>query len=89
MTSRRLSASLLSQIGAVAVALLIMYWFLQVRSVPDAVLSQRECQRAYQEARTLSDTQEVDFREPLMQRRERGGQPLNCGAIRRAGRLPP
>lgn len=87
MTSRRPPATLLAQLAAVAAALLIVYWFLQVRSIPGTVLSQRECERAYQAARTPADTQQVDAREPVMQRRERAGPAVNCGTLRRAGRL--
>ena len=87
MTSPRASTTLLTQLAAVAVALLIVYWFLQARSIPSAVLSQRECERAYQAASTLADTQQVDAREPAMQRRERAGPAVNCGTLRRTGRL--
>ena len=78
---------LLGQLGAIVLVLLLAYWFIQMRSLRNDVLPRRECENAYREARTLSETLAVDGRQPVIPRRDRSAIAMTCGSLRRANRL--
>jgi len=73
-----------SQLGAVIVIVALILWFVQMRKAPTNLLQRRDCERAYEQARTPSDTATVDQRRPL---RGQSTDTLTCGALRRTGRL--
>ena len=73
----------MGQVVTVLVAIVVFYWFVQMRSAPRQVLERRACENAYLEARTAAETLAVDARHPLQpQRRDTAG--VTCGAMRRA-----
>ena len=67
----------------VVVALIL--WFVQMRKAPTNLLQRRDCERAYEGARTASDTAAVDQRGPVL---GQSTDTLTCGTFRRSGRLP-
>ena len=83
----RLPLTLLGQVGAVVVAALLAYWFIQLRSLPADILPRRECENAYRDARTLGETLAVDASEPVIARRDRSAIAMTCGSLRKANRL--
>lgn len=62
----------------------LILWFVQMRKAPTNLLQRRDCERAYADARTASDTATVDQRRPVL---GQSTDTLTCGAFRRAGRL--
>jgi hypothetical protein len=62
----------------------LILWFVQMRKAPTNLLQRRDCERAYEQARTASDTATVDQRRPLL---GQSTDTLTCGALRRTGRL--
>ena len=75
-----------SQIVAVFIVLAIALWFIQMRRAPLQLLERRDCESAYQSARTPADSALVDARQPLDATRT-DPHAVTCGALRKAGRL--
>lgn len=73
-----------SQLGAIFVIVALILWFVQMRKAPTNLLQRRDCERAYADARTASDTATVDQRRPVL---GQSNDTLTCGAFRRASRL--
>jgi hypothetical protein len=81
----RKGSVLAGQIGGVIVVLALIIWFVQMRKAPTNLLQRRDCERAYELARTASDSATVDQRHPVIGSTR--GDTLTCGTLRRAGRL--
>jgi hypothetical protein len=73
------------QLGGLVVIVALILWFVQMRKAPTNLLQRRDCERAYEAARTASDTASVDQRRPVL---GQSTDTLTCGTFRRAGRLP-
>jgi len=65
--------------------LALIFWFVQMRKAPTNLLQRRDCERAYEEAPTASDSAVVDQRHPVIGQSRR--DTLTCGSFRRAGQL--
>ena len=75
----------IGQFGGVIVILALILWFIQMRKAPGRLLERRDCERAYAEARTASDSLIVDQRQPIPGRTRT--DTLTCGALRGADQL--
>ena len=75
----------IGQLGGVIVVVALILWFVQMRKAPGRLLERRDCERAYAEARTASDSLIVDERQPIPGRSR--ADTLTCGALRRAGQF--
>ena len=85
-TPARKPSTWTGQIIAIFVVLAVLLWFVQMRRAPMQLLERRDCQRAYEAARTAADSAIVDARQPLdASRSDRGA--VTCGELRRTGRL--
>ena len=73
------------QLGGLIVIVALILWFVQMRKAPTNLLQRRDCERAYEAARTASDTAAVDQRRPVL---GQSTDTLTCGTFRRSGRLP-
>jgi len=73
------------QVGGLIVIVALILWFVQTRKAPTNLLQRRDCERAYEAARTASDTAAVDQRRPVL---GQSTDTLTCGTFRRSGRLP-
>jgi len=73
------------QVGGLIVIVALILWFVQMRKAPTNLLQRRDCERAYEAARTASDTAAVDQRRPVL---GQSTDTLTCGTFRRSGRLP-
>lgn len=74
------------KIVGVFIVLVIALWFIQMRRAPMQLLERRDCESAYQSARTPADTALVDARQPLDATRT-DRLAVTCGEWRKAGRL--
>lgn len=73
------------QIGGIIVVLAIIFWFIQIRQAPMSLLKQRDCDRAYADARTAAESALVDRRRPILARSQ--VDTLTCGSLRKSGQL--
>ena len=83
--SPRKPGSWAGQLGAIIVIVALILWFVQMRKAPTNLLQRRDCERAYEAARTASDTAAVDQRRPVL---GQSSDTLTCGTFRRSDRLP-
>jgi hypothetical protein len=72
------------QLGGIIVVLALILWFVQMRKAPTHLLQRRDCERAYAEARSASDSAAVDQRRPVL---GQSTDTLTCGSFRKAGQL--
>jgi hypothetical protein len=70
----------------VLLALVVFFWFIQMRRAPMQLMERRVCERAYEDARTVAETLAIDARPPMESPR-RDTTATTCGALRKAGRL--
>ena len=74
-----------SQLAGIIVIVALILWFVQMRKAPTNLLQRRDCERAYAEAHTASDTAAVDRRPPIL---GQATDTVTCGSMRRSGQLP-
>lgn len=74
------------QIIGLFIVLVIVLWFMQMQRAPLQLLERRDCEHAYQAARTAADSASVDARQPLDATRT-DPHAVTCGELRKAGRL--
>jgi hypothetical protein len=70
----------LGQLGGVIVILALILWFIQMRKAPTNLLQRRDCERAYEDARTAAESALVDRRHPIIG--QSTGDTLTCSAFR-------
>lgn len=75
---------LLGQISGILVVVALILWFVQMRRAPLRLLERRDCERAYEAARTRADSAAVDARHPITN--STTADTLTCGALRRSVR---
>jgi hypothetical protein len=83
--SARKPSAWASQLGGIIVIVALIVWFVQMRKAPTNLLQRRDCERAYAEARTASDSAMVDQRRPIL---GQSTDTLTCGTFRKSGQLP-
>lgn len=71
----------MGQISGILVVVALILWFVQMRKAPMRLLERRDCERAYEAARTRADSDSVDARHPITTRAP--GDTLTCGALLR------